>query len=86
VPIVYAQSGKARAEEQRLLYVAMTRASIHLHCSWARNRTLATGRRVERAPSPWLSAVAGVARTGGVRNPPRDTGRWIADIRATLST
>lgn len=85
VPIVYAQSVKAQAEERRLLYVAITRASIHLHCSWARNRTLATGRQVERQPSPWLSAVAGVARTGTVRNPPRDTGRWIAEIRATLN-
>ncbi len=64
VPIVYAQSDQARAEERRLLYVAVTRASRHLHCSWARNRTLATGRRVERQPSPWLAALAGVARTG----------------------
>ena len=84
VPIVYAQSAEAQAEERRLLYVAITRASMHLHCSWAHRRTLPTGRQVERQPSPWLSAVAGVARTGTVRYPPRDTGQWIADIRATM--
>jgi len=86
VPIVYAQSGQAQAEERRLLYVAMTRASRQLHCSWARSRTLATGRRVERQPSPWLSAVVGAAHTGAARNEPRDAGQWIAEIRTTLST
>ena len=71
VPIVYAESGEARDEERRLLYVALTRASIHLHCSWARTRTLATGRRVERQPSPWLAAVArgGTHRRGRGTHP-----------------
>jgi DNA helicase-2/ATP-dependent DNA helicase PcrA len=86
VPIVYAQSGQAQAEERRLLYVAMTRASRQLHCSWARSRTLAAGRRVERQPSPWLSAVVGAAHTATASNEPRDAGQWIAEIRATLST
>ncbi len=67
VPIVYAESGPARDEERRLLYVALTRASTQLFCSWARARSMGQGRRVERQPSPWLAAVARVSRTGPVR-------------------
>lgn len=86
VPIIYAESGAARDEERRLLYVAMTRAARHLHCSWARTRTMGGGRRVERQPSPWLAAVARVSRTGNGRTGSPDTGRRIAEIRAALGT
>ena len=58
VPIVYAQSDQAQAEERRLLYVAMTRASSDLHCSWARVRTM--GRAAERA----ATAIAWSGRRG----------------------
>jgi DNA helicase-2/ATP-dependent DNA helicase PcrA len=68
VPIAYASDPAARAEERRLLYVALTRAEHGLHCSWARTRTLG-GRAVPRAPSPWLAAVAAAAR----RPPPTAT-------------
>jgi DNA helicase-2/ATP-dependent DNA helicase PcrA len=84
VPIIYAESEAARAEERRLLYVALTRASQQLHCSWARSRTMGRGRTVERQPSPWLAAVARVSRTGLGRPTPRDTGRRIAEMRAGL--
>jgi len=86
VPIIYAESGTARDEERRLLYVALTRASRDLHCSWSRTRAMGRGQAVERQPSPWLAAVARVSRTGLGRTTPRDAGRRIAEIRAGLTT
>lgn len=63
VPISWAATPAARAEERRLLHVALGRAEDALHCSWARLRT-AAGRRSARQPSPWLDdleqAIAGV--------------------------
>jgi DNA helicase II / ATP-dependent DNA helicase PcrA len=56
VPIGHARPGPATDEEQRLLYVALTRAEEELHCSWAAERHFG-GRAVEREPSPWLADV-----------------------------
>jgi DNA helicase-2/ATP-dependent DNA helicase PcrA len=84
VPIIYAESQSARAEERRLLYVALTRASQDLHCSWVRVRTMGRGQKVERQPSPWLASIARVSRTGSSRLLPVDTGRRIAAMRAHL--
>ncbi|HEY8218420.1 MAG TPA: ATP-dependent DNA helicase UvrD2 [Acidimicrobiia bacterium] len=56
VPIARADTPAERAEERRLLYVALTRAEEHLELSWARRRTLGS-RVVGRAPSPWLAPV-----------------------------
>jgi DNA helicase-2/ATP-dependent DNA helicase PcrA len=84
VPIVFAESAEARAEERRLLYVALTRPSVELHCSWAKTRRMANGREMERQPSPWLAAIARESRTGSSRPAPRDAGRLIAEIRAGL--
>jgi DNA helicase II / ATP-dependent DNA helicase PcrA len=86
VPIIYAESEEARDEERRLLYVALTRAGRDLHCSWARNRSMAYGRTVERQPSPWLAGVARVSRSGLGRVTPKEAGRHIAEIRAGLVT
>ena len=58
VPIAYASSTEAVAEERRLLYVALTRAERELHCSWARERRANNGRSLRREPSPWLAALA----------------------------
>ncbi len=86
VPIVYAESAEARAEERRLLYVALTRARSELHCSWARRRRTNSGRVVERQPSPWLAAVARTARvrSGRLTSTVPDAGRRLAELRASL--
>ena len=56
VPVGHAKSPEARDEEQRLLYVAITRAQEELHLHWSRTRVL--GERVrERRPSPWLGPI-----------------------------
>ncbi len=61
VPIVYATTRQAIAEERRLLYVALTRAEDELWCSWARTRR--AGDRTWRCdPSPLLAAVAEASR------------------------
>jgi DNA helicase-2/ATP-dependent DNA helicase PcrA len=56
VPIGHARPGPATEEEQRLLYVALTRAEEELHCSWAAERRFGA-RAIEREPSPWLADV-----------------------------
>ena len=58
VPISHARTPDARAEEERLLYVAVTRAAEVLRCSWAKQRTFSSD-PVERAPSPFLGRVRG---------------------------
>ncbi|MEM7140154.1 MAG: ATP-dependent DNA helicase UvrD2 [Actinomycetota bacterium] len=55
VPVAFARSKAALAEEQRLLYVAATRAERELHVTWSSARTI--GETIhQRAPSPWLDA------------------------------
>jgi len=80
VPIAHAQTREARAEERRLLYVALTRAEDRLFCSWAAQRTFGT-RTSARKPSFWLedveAAIAGLDRPVG-----RAEGvRQVAEIR-----
>ncbi len=60
VPIGRAKSHAAQEEERRLLYVALTRAEVKLHCSWARRRRFGT-RQVPRDPSPWLELLRSAA-------------------------
>jgi DNA helicase II / ATP-dependent DNA helicase PcrA len=50
-------------EEQRLFYVAVTRARSELLCTWAATRTNRRGTTVEQRPGQWLTAVeqAGLA-------------------------
>jgi len=56
VPIAHARTAAARAEERRLLHVAVTRAEQELHVLWCNRREL--GREsVDREPSPWLEEI-----------------------------
>jgi DNA helicase-2/ATP-dependent DNA helicase PcrA len=87
VPIAHADTPAEKAEERRLLYVAITRAGRTLHLSRARTRTV--GARVaNRAPSPWLAVVqsswTGAAPTGPADPRPalRASRAKLADARA----
>jgi len=79
VPIAYATTNAALAEERRLLYVAMTRAELYLYCSWARSRRTASGASLWREPSAWLAALsqhcsgAEAVGTVGLRGHPSGT-------------
>jgi DNA helicase-2/ATP-dependent DNA helicase PcrA len=83
VPIAYATTPQAVAEERRLLYVALTRAEDELWCSWARTRRV--GERTWRCdPSPLLAAVAEASRD---RSPAPDACQLssrIASLRTML--
>jgi DNA helicase-2/ATP-dependent DNA helicase PcrA len=55
LPIVYAQTGEAIAEERRLLYVGVTRARQRVALSWAAARL--PGGAPARRPSRFLNAA-----------------------------
>jgi DNA helicase-2/ATP-dependent DNA helicase PcrA len=60
VPISHAKTTEALDEEQRLLYVALSRAERSLHLSWARERTVG-GRVARRTRSSWVGRVEDAA-------------------------
>ena len=76
VPMGSADTGEARAEEQRLLYVAVTRAESVLACSWARSRTFGS-RTTGRSPSYWLENVEAAIRS----MEPGNTADWQSILR-----
>jgi DNA helicase-2/ATP-dependent DNA helicase PcrA len=87
MPISWADTPDARAEERRLLHVALSRAENELHCSWACLRTIGA-RAAPREPSPWLAALEDEANHAphGLlqgRKAPRE---HLAELRATLET
>jgi DNA helicase-2/ATP-dependent DNA helicase PcrA len=79
VPISYAKTPEALDEEQRLLYVALSRAERELHLSWAKQRTVGM-RTANRTPSPWLARVERAA--AGARAEPDAP---ATDARASLA-
>jgi DNA helicase II / ATP-dependent DNA helicase PcrA len=87
VPIAHARTAAERAEEARLLYVAMTRAEDELRCSWAAERTFG-GRTGDRRLTPWLAALAERQRERPRDDPPEPASGWrarLADQRAQLA-
>jgi DNA helicase-2/ATP-dependent DNA helicase PcrA len=74
VPIAYASTTSAVAEERRLLYVALSRAAQELRCSWARQRRSSNGAALWREPSPWLGALAACCALPGERRGERPSG------------
>jgi DNA helicase-2/ATP-dependent DNA helicase PcrA len=85
VPIAHAQTSEERAEERRLLYVAITRAEARVHLSYAKERTL--GMRVaRRARSPWLAPIEVAASAGRSPTPRAGTASAaIAEARGHLN-
>jgi DNA helicase-2/ATP-dependent DNA helicase PcrA len=85
VPHASAAGPEGRAEEVRLLYVALTRAEQELHCTWARAR----GRDVrrERKPSPLLALIQAAAAPPPVGPPPAEwsAGRPVAAASTTAA-
>jgi DNA helicase-2/ATP-dependent DNA helicase PcrA len=81
VPIARAEDPAARAEERRLLYVALTRAEHTVALSWARRRTLGS-REVNRTPSPWLAPIEDAFTTAGA--PRTADGRSARAAKAEL--
>ncbi|MDQ1448980.1 MAG: ATP-dependent helicase UvrD/PcrA [Actinomycetota bacterium] len=84
VPISWATTPSARAEERRLLHVALGRAEDWVHCSWARERT-AHGRRVPRRPTPWLAELEVAAGSSSVEpvDPKERLGQALATLQRT---
>jgi DNA helicase-2/ATP-dependent DNA helicase PcrA len=87
VPIAHARNAAARAEEARLLYVAMTRAQRELRLTWAEQRTFA-GKVVDRRRSPLLAPIPDRAPDEGPRTiaepPVADWSDELARQRALL--
>ena len=84
VPISHAKTTDALDEEQRLLYVALSRAERALHLSWARRRTIGV-RVATRNASPWLARVERALDTERTaEQPPVDARELIADARARI--
>ena len=83
LPISWADAPEARAEERRLLYVAVTRARVELHASWAKKRSFGA-RTLGRQPSPYLEAIEAAVHDladGGTGDGWR---RWVDEGRARL--
>ena len=83
VPIAHAGTPAERAEERRLLYVALSRAQRALHLSWARQRTRGL-RTLQRKPSPWLQVIEDAVGPQPERATPSPAhvGRARAAVRA----
>jgi DNA helicase-2/ATP-dependent DNA helicase PcrA len=82
IPIASARRREARAEEARLLYVAVTRAEQEVTLHWAHART-SRGVRRAQVRSPFLDGFE--ERVARVTDPPTSTGvPQLAALRARL--
>ncbi|HXY93313.1 MAG TPA: ATP-dependent DNA helicase UvrD2 [Acidimicrobiia bacterium] len=83
VPISHAKTRAALDEEQRLLYVALSRAEHDLRLSWAAQRTVGA-RLASRSPSPWLARIERALPGAAGREPaaPADARVHLADARS----
>jgi DNA helicase-2/ATP-dependent DNA helicase PcrA len=75
VPLFTAGSAAALAEEQRLLYVATSRAAVELHLSW-----------VGPAPSRWLASIEATTAALAAAPTPTEQGRRLSTLRAAIDT
>ena len=78
LPIGWADTPEAKAEERRLLYVAVTRARVELHLSWAKKRTFGP-RALDRQPSAYLEAIEAAVRDLAEGGTGDDWRRWVDD-------
>ena len=83
VPIGHADSAEERAEERRLLYVAVTRAERELHCSWAERRTFGS-RAHTRTASPWLEPIEATLKALAGGGDGTEWRQHLRDGRATI--
>jgi ATP-dependent DNA helicase UvrD/PcrA len=77
VPIAYAETPAALAEERRLLYVAVTRVGRNLRLSWARRRSVGA-RTLTRQPSAYLGLISAALDALA----PGGDGDWQAAVAA----
>jgi DNA helicase-2/ATP-dependent DNA helicase PcrA len=83
VPIGHADSPAERAEERRLLYVAVTRAERELHCSWAERRTFGS-RAHTRTASPWLEPIEATLKALAGGGDGTEWRQHVSEGRATI--
>ena len=83
VPISHAKTDDALAEEQRLLYVALSRAERELHLSWAKRRAVGA-RQANRTPSPWLARIERAITGAPEPEPGPDAQSSMANARDRL--
>ncbi|GAC1319776.1 MAG: ATP-dependent DNA helicase UvrD2 [Acidimicrobiales bacterium] len=75
----------AVAEEQRLLYVAVTRARDELTVSWAARRTASDGATYEAQPSRWIAPLTAAVARLGAAPPPAEQQDRLAGLRRGLA-
>ncbi len=83
-PISHATTSAQLEEEQRLIYVAMTRAKKQLKLTWAQTRVFGA-KEVSRKPSIYLSKIKPIIDKSTRTSPPRNSVRnGLADLKSEL--